>query len=142
MSIAPTGSMYTCTEPTSSARSPARPPTRRYSRLCPIQVPKRARTATVGAKRRRRPPDMPGEYPTTVLPPPGHVVAPSALPGWAPWLAAAVMYASALALAAWRRGGGAPPAAGGPGAAGTPPRPAPDPTPPPPPDHPPPPAGP
>jgi len=35
-----------------------------------------------------------------VLPAPGHVVAPSALPGWGPWLAAAVMYASALALAA------------------------------------------
>ena len=52
-------------------------------------------------------------------PPPGHVVAPSALPGWAPWLAAAVMYASALALAAWRRGRVALLTAGGLGVAGT-----------------------
>jgi hypothetical protein len=36
--------------------------------------------------------------------PSGHVIAPSALPAWAPWLAAAVMYASALAIAISRRG--------------------------------------
>ncbi|MEA2671514.1 MAG: hypothetical protein QOG45_1734 [Chloroflexota bacterium] len=36
--------------------------------------------------------------------PSGHIVAPSAVPAWAPWLAAAVMYASALALAVSRRG--------------------------------------
>jgi hypothetical protein len=62
---------------------------------------------------------MAGEYPTTVLPPPGHVIAPSALPGWAPWLAAALMYGSALALAASRRGRVALLTAGGLGVAGT-----------------------
>ncbi len=39
-------------------------------------------------------------------PPSGHVVAPSALPAWAPWLAAALMYGGALALAISRRGRG------------------------------------
>jgi hypothetical protein len=47
------------------------------------------------------------------------VIAPSAVPGWAPWLAAAVMYASALALAVARRGRRALLAAGGLGVAGT-----------------------
>jgi hypothetical protein len=36
--------------------------------------------------------------------PSGHVIAPSAVPAWAPWLAAAVMYAAALGLAVSRRG--------------------------------------
>src|ERR1700745_470586 len=62
---------------------------------------------------------MAGEYPTTVLPPPGHVIAPSALPGWAPWLAAALMYGSALPPAGARPGRGPPPPAGGLGVAAT-----------------------
>ena len=47
------------------------------------------------------------------------MVAPSAVPAWAPWLAAALMYASALALAALRRGRGVLLTAGGLGVAGT-----------------------
>lgn len=52
-------------------------------------------------------------------PPSGHVVAPSALPGWAPWVAAALMYASALALVVAQRGRRALLTAGGLGVAGT-----------------------
>jgi hypothetical protein len=47
------------------------------------------------------------------------VVATSAVPAWAPWLAAALMYASALALAVARRGRWVLLTAGGLGAGGT-----------------------
>jgi hypothetical protein len=54
-----------------------------------------------------------------VLVQPAHVVAPSTVAGWVPWLAAALMYASALALAVARRGRRALLTAGGLGVAGT-----------------------
>lgn len=52
-------------------------------------------------------------------PPPAHIVAPSIVPAWVAWLAAGAMYASALALAVWRRGRAVLLAAGGLGVAGT-----------------------
>jgi hypothetical protein len=48
-----------------------------------------------------------------------HVVAPSSLPAWVPWVAAALMYGSALGVARARRGRGALLAAGLLGLAGT-----------------------
>ncbi len=51
--------------------------------------------------------------------PPLHIVAPSIVPVWVAWLAAGAMYASALALAVWRRGRAVLLTAGGLGVAGT-----------------------
>jgi len=48
-----------------------------------------------------------------------HIAPPAGVPGWAPWLAAAVMYGSALALLLARRGRGMLVAAGALGLAGT-----------------------
>jgi hypothetical protein len=54
-----------------------------------------------------------------VQPPVIHLVAPSSLPAWIPWVAAALMYGSALGVAAGRRGRGALLTAGLLGLAGT-----------------------
>jgi hypothetical protein len=59
----------------------------------------------VEAISRGRPPRaIRAEYPTTVQPPITHVIAPSSVPGWVAWVAAALMYGSALAVAVARRG--------------------------------------